>query len=145
MWGFVITWRPSSVCLLTFHILIFSSETAGPNWTKLARKHVRSFIKFAHFVQIRQQTWPPWAILVSDWLIFKKSSPLKLLGQMKWYLKGSIYQRYFIKFPHFVPIRQQIWPLWAILVLHRTLWEFHYAKKDNSNFLQGILDFVKCL
>jgi hypothetical protein len=32
----------------------------------------RSSIKFAHFVPIRLQTWPPQAILVSDWLISKK-------------------------------------------------------------------------
>ena len=29
-------------------------------------------MKIAHFVQIRYQTWPPQAILVSDWLISKK-------------------------------------------------------------------------
>jgi hypothetical protein len=42
----------------------------------------RSSIKIAHLVSIRQQTWPPQAILVSDWLISKKSSPLKPLSQM---------------------------------------------------------------
>jgi hypothetical protein len=31
----------------------------------------RSSIKMAQFVPIHQQTWPPQAILVSDWLIFK--------------------------------------------------------------------------
>jgi hypothetical protein len=36
----------------------------------------RSSIKIAHFVTIRLQTWLPQAILVSDWLISKKSSPL---------------------------------------------------------------------
>jgi hypothetical protein len=36
----------------------------------------RSSIKIAHFVPIGKQTWPPQAILVSDWLISKKSSPL---------------------------------------------------------------------
>jgi hypothetical protein len=30
--------------------------------------------------QRRRLTWPPKAILVSDWSISKKSSPLKLLG-----------------------------------------------------------------
>ena len=35
-----------------------------------------SSIKIAHFVAIRWQTWPPQAILVSDWFISKKSSPL---------------------------------------------------------------------
>jgi uncharacterized membrane protein YwzB len=36
-------------------------------------------IKIAHLVPIRLQTWPLQAILISDWLISKKSS-LKLLG-----------------------------------------------------------------
>jgi hypothetical protein len=35
-----------------------------------------SSIENAHFVPIGYQTWPPQAILVSDWLISKKSSPL---------------------------------------------------------------------
>jgi hypothetical protein len=41
----------------------------------------RSSIKFLHFVPFRQQIWPPRAIPVSDWLMLKKSSPLKLLGK----------------------------------------------------------------
>jgi hypothetical protein len=36
----------------------------------------RSPLKIAYFVTIRYQTWPPQTILVSDWLISKKSSPL---------------------------------------------------------------------
>jgi hypothetical protein len=38
---------------------------------------------FFNFVPFRQQIWPPRAILVSDWLMLKKSSPLKLFGQME--------------------------------------------------------------
>jgi hypothetical protein len=59
---------------------------------------------------------PPQAILVSDLLISKKSSPLKPLGQMNRNLAGNILGRSSIKFLHFVPFRQQIWPPRAILV-----------------------------
>ena len=78
--------------------------------------YIRSSIKFLHFVPFRQQIWPPRAILVSDWLMLKKSSPLKLFFQMEPNLAGSIYVRSSIKFLHFVPFRQQIWPPRAILV-----------------------------
>ena len=63
-----------------------------------------SSIKLAHFVPIRLQTWPPQAILVSDWLISKLSS-LKLLGQMNRNLVGSILGMPSIKIAHLVPIR----------------------------------------
>jgi hypothetical protein len=45
------------------------------------------------------------AILVSDWLISKKSSPLKPPGQVNQNLVGSILGRSSIKFAHLVPIR----------------------------------------
>jgi hypothetical protein len=76
----------------------------------------RSSIKIAHLVPIRLQTWPTQAILVSDWLISKKSSPLKPHGQMNRNLVGSILGRSCIKVANLVPIRQQTWPPKAILV-----------------------------
>ena len=57
-------------------------------------------MKFLYFVPFRQQIWPPRAILVSDWLMLKKSSPLKLLGQMEPNLAGSIYVRSSINLLH---------------------------------------------
>ena len=59
----------------------------------------RSSIKNAHFVPIRLQTWPPQAILIADWLISKKSSPLKQSSQMNRNFVGSTYRRFCIKFP----------------------------------------------
>ena len=73
--------------------------------------YIRSSIKFLHFVPFGQQIWPPRAILVSNWLMLKKSSPLKLLGQMEPNLAGSIYVRSSIKLLHLVPLGQQTWPL----------------------------------
>jgi hypothetical protein len=61
-------------------------------------------VKSAHFVMIHYQTWPPQAILVSDWPIFFKSPPLKPLGQMNRNLVGSIYGMSSMNFSHFVPI-----------------------------------------
>ena len=73
--------------------------------------YIRSSINFHHFVPFLQQIWPPRAILVSDWLMLKQSSPLKLLGQMEPHLAGSIYVRSSIKLLHLIPFGQQIWPL----------------------------------
>jgi hypothetical protein len=49
--------------------------------------------------------------------MLKKSSPLKLLGQMEPNLAGSIYVRSSIKLLHLIPFGQQTWPpLAAIFV-----------------------------
>jgi hypothetical protein len=73
--------------------------------------YIRSSIKFLHFVSFRQQIWPPRAIPVSDWLLLKKSSPLKLLSQMEPNLGGSTYVGSSIKLLHLVPFDQQTWLL----------------------------------
>jgi hypothetical protein len=52
---------------------IFSSETLGQmNRHLIGSIYGRSSIEIANFVPIRLQTWPPQAILVSDWLISQK-------------------------------------------------------------------------
>jgi hypothetical protein len=76
----------------------------------------RSSIKIAHFVPIRYQTWPPHTILVSGWLISKKSSYLKLLGQMNRNLIGNILGMSFRKIANLVPIHSQTWSPKAIFV-----------------------------
>jgi hypothetical protein len=50
-------------------------------------------------------SFPSQAILVSDWLISKKSSPLKQLVQMNQNLVGSIYGRSSMGIAHSVLIR----------------------------------------
>ena len=77
--------------------------------------YVRSSVKFLCFVPFGQQIWLLRAILVSDWLMLKKSSLLKLLGQIKPNLAGSIYVRSSIKPFHLVPFGQQTWPPRTIL------------------------------
>jgi hypothetical protein len=67
----------------------------------------KKLLKFLRFVPFGQQIWLPRAILVSDWLMLNKYSPLKLLGQMEPNLAGSIYVRYSIKLLHMVPFGQQ--------------------------------------
>jgi hypothetical protein len=47
----------------------------------------------------------PLAILVPDWLISKKSSPLKPLGQRKRILVGNILGKSSIRIADLVPIR----------------------------------------
>jgi hypothetical protein len=55
--------------------------------------YVRSSIKFLRFIPFGQQIWLPRAILVSDWLMLNKSSPLKFLAKLNQTLLVSQMER----------------------------------------------------
>ena len=95
---------------------IYSSETAWPNGAELGRKHL---CKILYKVSSFRSVWPTNMAAKSNscfWLAnVKKSSPLKLLGQIRPNLAGSIYVRFSIKPVHLVPFGQQTWPPRTIL------------------------------
>jgi hypothetical protein len=92
----------SSVIRLLFTFKSSPLKTLSQmNWNLVGSIYGRFSLMSAHLVMIQHQTWPPQAILVSDWSISKKSTPLKLLSHMNRNLVGSIYMygRFCVKFP----------------------------------------------
>jgi hypothetical protein len=84
--------------LLTFRILIFSSETPHPNELKLGRKHRygRSSIKITISSRsvYKHRCHRKFLFLVCRFL-----KHLKLLSQMDRNLVGSTYERFRVKYP----------------------------------------------
>jgi hypothetical protein len=84
---------------------IFSSETDWPNGAKLCRKHLCNVL---YKVPSFRSVWPTNMVVKSNYCFWmaniKKSSSLKLLGQIKPNLTGSIYVRFSMKFGSIWPI-----------------------------------------
>jgi hypothetical protein len=86
-------WPPRAILVSDWLMLTKSSslKLLGQIEPNLAGSiYVRSSIQFLCFVPFGQQIWLPRAILASDWLMITKSSLMKLLGQIKPNLAGSI-------------------------------------------------------
>ena len=62
------TWQEASMECPLWRLLISSGSVNKHGHYGI---YGQSSIKIAHFVPIHYQTWPPQAILVSDWPIFK--------------------------------------------------------------------------
>ena len=95
-----------------FHLELLAQ--LGPNFLEMVFRW--SSFRILSDDPAHQPRWPPQGILVSDWLIYKKSSPVKPLGQMDLYLVWSIYGMCFMKFLHSIPIGHKTWLPWPILV-----------------------------
>jgi hypothetical protein len=82
--------RLSFIYFSHFNLLLYQM-----NWNLVGSIYGRFSLKSAHFVMIHYQTWPPQAILVSDWPIFKNLLlwKLKPLGQINQNLVGSIFTK----------------------------------------------------
>jgi hypothetical protein len=70
------------------------------------RIYIRSSRKFLHFVPFRQQIWPPRAILVSDWLLFKKI----FSSETAWQYGAKLGRKHLCKILYKASSFGSIWP-----------------------------------
>ena len=111
----------------------FYSETIWPNEPTLVGSiYGRLSIKSAHLVLIPQQTWPPQAILVSDFFFFNKSSPLKPLTHMNRNLVDSIYERPSIMIAHFGSVNKHGRHRQFLLLIGRFLEKIYTLKPQGQ-------------
>jgi hypothetical protein len=90
---------------LTFHILIFSSETPLPNELNLGRKLLWKFLSRLHILSRSINKHGRHRQLFFLIGRFKKHFFSGTLGQMNWNLVASIYGMSSINMDDFVPIR----------------------------------------
>jgi hypothetical protein len=90
---------------VTFHILVFSSETHQPNELKFSRKHLWKVLSkectFCFDPLPNMTSTGNSCFLLAN---LKKSPPLKPLGQMNRNLVGSINGMSSMTIAHFIPI-----------------------------------------
>jgi hypothetical protein len=83
-----------SPCSLLTRTSFFSGDFQGQEGCALCNPKYGT-----HFVLIHLQTWLPQAIPVLDWSVSKNLLIWNCFAKMNWYLVGSTYGRFCIKFP----------------------------------------------
>ena len=107
----------------------------------------RSSIKIAHFVTIRSQAWPPQAILVSDWLISKKSYPLKPSSQNEqqfgrkhiwkvlYKVSSKQNERWATQAQPTEPLLVFIFLLWSFIIMFKLRVQYTWCSRFDQNIL----------
>ena len=121
---------------LTFHNFIFSSETTGPNRTKLDTNNVwKVLCKFLHFMPIgwKHGCLRQFLILMGRFSkIFSSATTRKNF----WYFIGMMTRKPSAKFPYFVLIGWYAWRPW----LHKVMNHFKVLLNTSKGHCFDILN-----